>query len=452
MTHNDAIAAGGLRLGVFMDAVGHYASAWRHPSTPIDRLFDLGYYKQLARTAERGKLDMIFFSDRYGIPDRYGNDFRATVRSTHSARLDPLTLISVLAGVTERIGLAATVSTSFSDPFLLARRLASLDHLSCGRAAWNIVTSTSDNEARNFGADRIPDPKTRYERAREFVEVARRLWDSWEDEALVLDKEAGIYADGDKVHYVHHRGEHFEVRGPLDVPRSPQGHPVLVQAGSSETGKSFAAETADVVFTAQPSLEGAKAFYAEMKARAAAQGRSPEAIKIMPGFMPIIADTESEARDIERLLAELADPHAGLAVLSDQINYDLSAHPLDAPAPSLGEVSGMRSRLELVAKLLRSERLTLADLGRFYGGSRLHRKVVGTPAQIADFMEEWYREGACDGFNVMPPYMPDGLERFIDTVVPELRRRGLFRSEYTGTTLRSHLGLPTPANRFARQD
>lgn len=450
MTRNDARTEDGLRLGIFMDATGHYASAWRHPAAPLDRLFRLDYYKQLARTAERGKLDMIFFSDRYGIPDRYGDDFRTTVRSMHSARLDPFTLITALAGVTERIGLAATVSTSFSEPFLLARRFASLDHLSGGRAAWNIVTSTSDNEARNFGGNRIPDHEARYERAREFVEVACGLWDSWEEGALVFDKAAGVYADADKVHYLNHRGGSFEVRGPLDVPRSPQGRPVLVQAGSSETGRRFAAENAEIVFTAQPSLEGAKAFCADMKARAAANGRSPDAIKIMPGFMPIIAETESAARDIERLLAELADPLAGLAVLSDQINYDLSAHPLDAPAPALGGVSGMQSRLQLVAKLLQSERLTLADLGRFYGGSRLHRKVVGTPAQIADFMEEWYRERACDGFNVMPPYLPDGLERFVDAVVPELRRRGLFRTDYAGMTLRDHLGLPTPANRFAR--
>ncbi|GAA3401500.1 LLM class flavin-dependent oxidoreductase [Paenibacillus hodogayensis] len=444
MSRTNESGSGGLRLGVFLDAAGHYASAWRHPAAPTERFFRLEYYKHLAQTAERGKLDMVFFSDRYGIPDRYGDSFHATVKSLHSARLDPFTLIAALAGATERIGLAATVSTSFSEPFHVARQFASLDLLSGGRAAWNVVTSTSDNEARNFGGDRIPDHELRYERAREFLEVANGLWDSWEEDAFVFDKRAGLYAEADKVHYLHHRGRHFDVRGPLDVPRSPQGRPVLVQAGSSNTGRDFAAGAAEVVFTAQPSLEGARAFYADMKARAAAYGRSPDAIKVMPGMMPIVAATEAEAKETEALLAEFADPVAGLAILSDQINYDLSVHPLDGPVPELSEATGMQSRLQLVAKLMQSDSLTLRQLGRFYGGSRMHRKVVGTPVQIADFMEEWYKREACDGFNIMPPYLPDGLETFIDGVVPELQNRGLFRTEYEGATLREHLGLPRP--------
>lgn len=436
-----------LHLGVFMDAVGHYASAWRHPSTPTDRLFQLEHYRQLALTAERGKLDLVFFSDRYGIPDRYGDSYRATVRSLHSTHFDPFTLVTALAGVTSRIGLAATVSTSFTEPFLVARQFASLDLLSGGRAAWNVVTSTSDNEARNFSTERIADHELRYERAREFVEVANGLWDSWEEGALKLDKAAGVYADADKVHYLHHRGRHFAVRGPLDVPRTPQGRPVLIQAGASETGRDFAARYAEVVFSAQPSLAGAVSFYADMKARAAAYGRSPDAVQIMPGLMPIVAETEAEARETERLLADFADPVAGLAILSDQLNYDLSVHALDEPVPELPEASGMQSRLKLVAKLVQTDSLTLRQLGKFYGGSRMHRKVVGTPVQVADFLQEWFREKACDGFNIMPPYLPDGLDRFVDLVVPELQNRGLFRTEYEGVTLRGHLGLSLPAER-----
>lgn len=436
-----------MHLGVFLDAAGHFASAWRHPSAPTERFFQLDYYKQLALTAERGKLDMVFFSDRYGIPDRYGDSFHAALRALHAAHLDPFTVITALAGATSRIGLAATVSTSFSEPFHVARQFASLDLLSGGRSAWNIVTSTSDNEARNFSGERLPEHDVRYARAREFVEVTNGLWDSWEEDALLFDKEAGVYADVSKVRYLHHRGRFFNVRGPLDVPRSPQGRPVLVQAGSSEAGRDFAASVAEVIFTAQPSLEGAQSFYADMKARAVAFGRQPESVKVMPGLMPIIAESEREARETEKLLAEFADPEAGLAILSDQLNYDLSVHPLDEPVPELRASSGMQSRLKLVAKLTQSDSLTLRQLGRFYGGSRLHRTVVGTPAQIADFLQQWFASGACDGFNIMPPYLPDGLEKFVTGVVPELQNRGLFRTEYEGATLREHLGLPQPARR-----
>ncbi|MDF2723597.1 MAG: nitrilotriacetate monooxygenase [Paenibacillus sp.] len=433
-----------MHLGVFMDAAGHYASAWRFPSTPTDRLFQLDYYKQLARTAERGLLDVVFFSDRYGIPDRYGDHFAVTVKALHAAHLDPFTVITALAGVTERIGLAATVSTSFSEPYLLARQFATLELLSGGRSGWNIVTSTSDNEARNFSRERLLDHESRYERAREFVDAANGLWDSWEEDAFVFDKAAGVYADPDKIHYLDHSGKYFRVRGPLDVPRSPQGRPVLIQAGSSDTGRDFAASSAEVIFTAQPSVEGARQFYADMRARAQRFGRPADALKVLPGLMPIIAATEREAKEKEQYLAEFADPLAGLAILSDQINYDLSVHPLDEPAPQLAEVSGMQSRLKLVAKLTESESLTLRQLGKFYGGSRMHRKVVGTPSQVADFMQEWFASRACDGFNLMPAYLPDSLDDVVGQVIPELQSRGLFRTAYEGTTLRDHLGLSKP--------
>ncbi|CAG7608260.1 Nitrilotriacetate monooxygenase component A [Paenibacillus solanacearum] len=435
-----------IHLGVFLDVSGHYASAWRHPSTQAGRFLDLSYYKQLAGLAEQGKLDMVFLSDRYGIPDVYGNRFDATVRSisSSSAKLDPVTLITAIAAITERIGIAATSSTSFTEPFLTARQFATIDHLSGGRAGWNVVTSTSDNEARNFSRDRLLDHEARYERAQEFIEAVTGLWDSWEDGALLLDKAGGVFADAAKIHYAHYQGNYFQVRGPLDVPRSPQGRPVIIQAGSSEAGRDFAARFAEVIFTAQPTLQSAQSFYADMKRRAAAKGRSPEQVKIMPGVMPIVAESEAEARKIEASLSELVDPLAGLALLSDQINYDLSVHPLDEPLPELQTVTGMQSRLQLVSKMLQTERLTLRELGRFYAGSRMHRKAVGSPEQVADFMEEWFTGGACDGFNLMFPIVPDSMEQFIRLVVPELQRRGLFRTEYTGRTLREHLGLPRP--------
>jgi FMN-dependent oxidoreductase (nitrilotriacetate monooxygenase family) len=431
-----------MHLGVFLDVSGHYASAWRHPSAQPQRFHDLAYYKELAGAAEKAKLDMVFLSDRYGIPDSYGNRFDTTVRSISCVRLDPVSLITALAGVTEKIGLAATSSTSFTEPFLTARQFASIDHLSGGRVGWNVVTSTSDNEARNFSRPSMMDHQARYDRAREFMEAANGLWDSWEAGAYRIDKEAGVFADASKIHYTNYSGRYVQVRGPLDVPRSPQGRPVIIQAGASDAGRDFAAQFTDVVFTAQPNLQSSQSFYADMKKRAAAKGRQPDYLKIMPGVMPIVAETEAEAKAIEASLSELVDPLAGLALLSDQINYDLSVHSLDEPLPELKEVSGMQSRLQLVAKMLQTERLTLRELGQFYAGSRMHTKAVGSPEQVADFMESWFTNYGCDGFNLMFPYMPDSMMKFIDLVVPELQRRGLFRTEYAGSTLRDHLGLP----------
>jgi FMN-dependent oxidoreductase (nitrilotriacetate monooxygenase family) len=433
-----------LHLNAFLLNAGHHDAAWRHPRTQPDRVTDLRYFQQLARTAERGLLDSVFLADSLAL---WGN-----VRHNALGGFEPLTLLSALAAVTERIGLIATVSTTFNEPFHTARKFASLDHLSGGRAGWNIVTSGTVDEARNFGQDEHLEHRLRYDRAREFVEVATRLWDSWEDDAIVLDRERGVYADAGRIHAIDHHGEYFRVRGPLNVPRSPQGHPLLVQAGSSEDGKEFAARYAEAVFTAQQTLADAQAFHKDLKSRLARHGRTEEQLLVLPGIAPVIGSTEAEARALERELTELQVPEYGLAQLSGMLGTDLTGLPLDGPLPELPEerdINGNKSRFTLVAELARREGLTLRELIARLGAGRGHRVVAGSPEQIADQLQEWFTQGAADGFNIMPPHLPGGLDDFVDHVVPILQRRGLFRTEYTGRTLREHYGLPRPAGRSA---
>lgn len=438
-----------LHLGAFLMGVGHHAAAWRLPGADPAALTRPGYYKALAQTAERGKFDYVFLADRLALSDRYGNDLQTSVRYLTGPRLDPVALLGVLAGATSHIGLAATASTTFNHPFSLARTFASLDHLSEGRIGWNIVTSTNDGEALNFSAEPILEHELRYRRAREFVELALKLWDSWEDDALVHDKLNAHFADPDRVHYLDHAGEFFNVRGPLNVPRSPQGRPVLIQAGSSDTGQDFAASVADVIFTAQPDLLKAKDFYRTVNQRLADQGRAPGALKIMPGVMPFVGKSRDEAQARFAELEDNVHPLAGLALLSDSMNHDLSVYPLDEPLPAVQNIRGNQSRFKLVQELSEREGLTLRQLGKRFGGSRSHRVLAGTASEIADDLQQWFDEQACDGFNIMPPYLPDALTDFVDQVVPELQRRGLFRHQYSGTTLREHLGLERPASRFA---
>ncbi|OEJ23641.1 monooxygenase [Streptomyces agglomeratus] len=435
-----------LHLNAFLMNAGHHDAAWRHPRTQPERVTDLRYFQELARTAERGRLDSIFFADGLAL---WGK-----VRHNALGGFEPLTLLSALASVTEHIGLIATVSTTFNEPFHTARKFASLDHISGGRAGWNIVTSGTVNEARNFGQDEHMEHGLRYERAREFVEVATRLWDSWEDDAIVLDREGGVYADTDKVREIGHRGEHFGVQGPLNVPRSPQGYPLLVQAGSSEDGKEFAAQYAEAVFTAQQTLADGQSFYKDLKSRLARYGRTEDDLRILPGICPVIGSTEHAARALEQELTDLQVPEYGLAQLSGMLGTDLTGLPLDGPLPELPaerDINGNKSRFTLVAELARRDGLTLRELIARLGGGRGHRVVAGTPEQIADQLEEWFTQGAADGFNIMAPHLPGGLEDFVDHVVPILQRRGLFRTEYTGRTLREHYGLPRPANRLAAQ-
>lgn len=391
---------------------------------------------------------MIFFADGVAVRDR-GKGTEAWSRSA-VVHFEPLTLLSALSVVTERIGLTATVSTTYNEPFHLARKFASLDYLSGGRAGWNLVTSATEAEAKNFSREKHMEHTQRYERAKEFVDVVTKLWDSWEDDAFLRDKESGIYFDPDKLHVPNHKGEHFSVRGPLNVARPLQGYPVIIQAGSSEDGQNLAAQTAEVVFTAQQTLAEAQAFYSGLKGRLAKYGRSPDDLKIMPGVFPVIGKTEQEAKDKYEQLQELIHPTVGLGLLSGLVGgVDLSSYPLDGPVPELPDTELAKSRLKLLTDLAKRENLTIRQLYLAIAGARGHRTIWGTPQQIADQLEEWFVNGGADGFNIMPPWLPGGLDKFVDLVIPELQRRGLFRTEYEGRTLRENLGLPRPENQFS---
>ncbi|MGI5216568.1 LLM class flavin-dependent oxidoreductase [Nocardia sp. CA-290969] len=433
-----------LHLNAFLMGVGHHEAAWRHPRTDARNVARVGYFQELARTAERGKLDSVFFADLLSVGARIDRNAQSI--------FEPITLLTAMAVATERIGLIATASTGYHAPYNLARALASLDGISGGRAGWNIVTSVGADEAANFGFPDVPDHAGRYRRAEEFVEVATALWDSWEHDALVLDTESGIFADPDKVHTVDHVGERFTVRGPLNVPASVQGRPLLVQAGSSESGKDFAGRWAEAVFTAQRSIPEGQDFYRDVKSRAVAAGRDPDEIKILPGIVPFIAESEAAGRRLEREFTELISPEYALRQLSQMVGVDLTGYPLDAPLPPLpplDRIQGNKSRYQLVKDLAARESLTIGDLIAELGGGRGHRTVAGTPEQIADDLQRWFEAGAADGFNVMPPYLPGGLTDFVDQVVPILQARGLFRTDYTETTLRGHYGLAPHIGRYA---
>jgi N-acetyl-S-(2-succino)cysteine monooxygenase len=436
-----------MHLNAFLMGAGHHEAAWRLPETDVGANLSLAHFRGLARTAERGALDSIFFAD---APALLGD-----VRYRPIGQPDPTVLLGALAAATERIGLIATASTTYEEPYNLARRFAAVDHLSGGRAGWNIVTTASPDAGRNFGLDEIPTHRDRYARADEFVEVVQKLWDSWEDGAVAGDKGSGEYADGDRIHAIDHRGEHFGVLGPLDLPRSVQGRPVLVQAGSSESGRTFAARWAEAVFTAHQTLADGQAFYTDLRTRIGALGRDPDGVKILPGIVPVIGSTEAEAKALERALEEAIVPAYGLKQLSAFFGIDMTGAELDAPLPPLpGEdrIEAQKSRFTLVTELARRENLTVRQLLGRLGGGRGHRTFTGTPEQVADTLQEWFEQGAADGFNVMPPVLPAGLDAFVDHVVPELRRRGLFRQDYTGTTLREHYGLERPESRYAERE
>ncbi|OBB14336.1 monooxygenase [Mycolicibacterium setense] len=423
--------------------VGHHEAAWRHGRTDVRNLTDVKHFQRLAQLAERGKLDSVFFADGLAVGPR--------VKHNTQAIFEPITLLTAMALVTEHVGLIATATTGYIEPYTLARSFASLDHISGGRAGWNIVTSAGEDEAANFGVEGIPDHAGRYRRAAEFVDVATALWDSWEDDALVLDESTGIFADPDRVHRIDHHGEHFTVRGPLNTPRSVQGRPLLVQAGSSESGRDFAARYAEAIFTAQRSVSDGKAFYRDVKARAVKFGRSADEVKILPGIVPFIGPTEEAAHELEQQFTDLISPEYSLRQLSQMLGVDLTAHPLDAPLPTLPpieQINGNKSRYQLVKDLAGSESLTVRQLIAKLGGGRGHRTFAGTAEQVADNLELWFTEGAADGFNIMPPYLPGGLEDFVEQVVPLLQRRGLFRTDYTATTLRGHYGLAHRPSRF----
>ncbi len=434
-----------LKLGAFLMATGHHVAAWRHPDVPANAGLDFAHYKHLAQVAEAAKFDALFVAD--SIAAATGEVASRMARSDH---FEPLTLLSALSAVTEHIGLIATATTSYNEPYHVARKFASLDHLSGGRAGWNLVTSDNAAEALNFGRDEHLGHAARYSRAREFHQVVTGLWDSWDDDAFVRDKASGRYYDPLKCHVLDHVGEHFRVKGPLNVARSPQGQPVIVQAGSSETGRELAAQTAEVVFTAQTSLANAQAFYRDLKGRMGRYGRETDSLKIMPGVLVVVGQTEAEARAKFDTFQELVEPQVGVALLGRMLgNFDLSGYPLDGPLPALPLTdSGQRSRQQLLSELAHREQLTLAQLGRRIAGGRGHYSLIGTPEQIADELQHWFENGAADGFNILVPHLPGGLEDVASWVVPELQRRGVFRREYSGTTLRENLGLARPANRL----
>jgi FMN-dependent oxidoreductase (nitrilotriacetate monooxygenase family) len=434
-----------LHLNAFLMSTGHHEASWRLPESDPYANTDVRHFQRLAQTAERGRLDSIFFADS---PVLWGDVGRRPAGS-----LEPTVLLTAIAAATTRIGLIATASTTYNDPFNLARRFASVDHVSGGRAGWNVVTTAGPAAARNFGLDDQPAHRDRYERAAEFLQVAYQLWDSWDDDAAHADKTAGIWADQEKVRPIDHVGTHFRVAGPLNLPRSPQGRPLIVQAGSSEDGKDLAARYAEAVFTAQQTLADAQGFYADLKRRTASVGRDPDTLKILPGIVPVIADTEIEARRREQELDDLIRPEYARAQLAQQLRVRPEDLPLDrqlpADLPDEDEIEGAKSRYTLIVELGRREKLTVRQLIGRLGGGRGHRTFSGTPEQVADAITDWFDAGAADGFNIMPAVLPSGLEAFVDHVVPLLVRRGLFRAEYTGTTLREHYGLARPANGYA---
>ncbi|GLK78368.1 LLM class flavin-dependent oxidoreductase [Methylopila turkensis] len=433
-----------LKLGAFMRPVSLHTGAWRYPGSWPDANFNFGHMKRFAQRLEEATFDAFFMADHLAVlnmpPD-------ALKRSHTVTSFEPFTLLSALAAVTERIGLVATGSTTFDLPYHVARRFASLDHISDGRAGWNVVTTSNPDAALNFGLEEHMEHDARYVRAREFYDVVVGLWDSFADDAFVRDVEAGVYVNPDRMRRLDHKGPHFSVRGPLNIARSPQGRPVVVQAGASEPGRQLAAETADAVFCAPTKLGEAQAFYADVKRRAAVAGRDPDHVKILPGAFIVVGDSVDEARAKRATLDSLVHVDSGFGSLSTMLGHDVSGFDPDAPLPELPPTNASRSSQDKIMGFARRENLTVRQLAQRVGGySGL--AFVGTPETVADQMQEWLEAEGCDGFNVMFPYLPQGLDDVVDRVVPELRRRGIFRTAYEGRTLREHLGLPRPENRF----
>jgi len=426
-------------LGAFFQGFGHHQAAWRHPSTNPDSEFSFEHFLRLTKTAERAKLDFVFLGDSAGIRD---HEVHALKRMARAAVLEPITLLAGLAVSTTDIGLIATASTTYNEPYHIARKFASLDQLSKGRIGLNLVTSTSESEAMNFHLDTQRDHGDRYERATEFAAVIKGLWNTWDDGAFVQDRQTGIFFDPERLHFLRHKGKHFSVRGPLNAPPSEQRHPVIVQAGASEDGRALSSKVADLVFAAQSTLKGGQELYRDLKSRAAAQGRAPDSIRILPGLFTVTGDTETEAREKFQELQSLIHPDIGLAWLKDFFGgFDLSSYPLDGPLPDIPETRGGQSRRQGLIDMARNENLSIRQLYERTASSRGFLTLVGTPARIVDELQTWLASDAADGFVLMPPLLPRDLDNFVDKVMPELRSRGLFRQEYAPGTLRERLGL-----------
>jgi N-acetyl-S-(2-succino)cysteine monooxygenase len=422
-----------MHFGVFVLGTGNHSAGWR-----MDGAFASGcslpVMKNIAQTAERGKFDLFFISDAVVMDP---GDHPSFVN-----RFEPLTLLSALSQVTSHVGLGATVSTSFGEPYHVARAFASLDHISNGRAGWNVVTSTHDKAALNFSRQRLEEHDLRYEVAGEFVDVVRGLWDSWDDGAIIADKTTGVFLDKTKVRTLDHKGRFYQVKGPLNIERSPQGHPVIIQAGGSAPGQELSARSADLVFSVvNGDKASAKAAYDSLKQRVVKHGRAPDELPILPGVMPIIGDSDEQAKEQLARLQSWLTPTNALALVSQRIGHDISGYPLDGPVPDFPQTDRGQAFSRALLDMARREKMTLRDLYNVTAAARGHWVIYGTPKKIADTLEEWFTSGMADGFVIMPAYFPGAFDDFVDKVVPELQRRGLYRKEYAGTTLRSHLGL-----------
>jgi FMN-dependent oxidoreductase (nitrilotriacetate monooxygenase family) len=435
-----------MKLGLFIRPTGHHIAAWRHPNCHSDAVVNFDRYVEMAQTAERGLLDMLFSAD---VNTAWTTVDSALNRQDYCAWMEPYTLMTALATHTRHIGLVCTRTTSFDEPYSIARAFATLDLISGGRGGVNIVTTGNGRAALNYSQEAHKPKVERYEIADEFVDVLIGLWDSWDADAFVRDSDSGVFFEWDRMHVLNHKGKHFQVEGPLNVARSPQGRPVIVQAGASEQGRELAAKSADVIFGASQSFELAEAFYADVKSRLAKYGRKPGDLKIMPGLSVTVADTVEEAQARADELQELIHPQHGLAYLSRRLGHDVTGLDPDKPVPDLGAVDEVGTRSGQMLDLAKKENWTLRQLYQHFAATRGHMVMIGTPASVADEMQHWFENGACDGFNLIPPMFPDDLDSFVDMVVPELQRRGIYRTAYEGKTLRDRLGLDVPESRYA---
>ena len=435
-----------MHLGAFVHETGQHVAAWRHPEAHTQSGTSFAEMLENAQLAERGKFDLLFLADTAAVNLDGSPDVRS--RMGKVVKFEPMTILSALAAVTKNLGLVATSTTTFNEPYTLARQFASLDQISGGRSGWNLVTSNNEQDALNYSRDEHLSHADRYDRAIEFADVVSGLWDSWDEDAFIRDKESGIAFDPSKMHVLNHKGKHFQVRGPLNVACSPQGRPVLVQAGASGTGRDVAARLAELVFTASTTFEQAKEFYSDVRSRIPRFGRSQDQVLVMPGFYPVVAPTQSEAQEKYDYLQSLIPVPVGISILEHTIGvHGLDKLPLDGPVPEMPDTNGPLSRQRLLLEQARRDNLTFWELCLANAGPRGHVLSIGTPSQVADEMEHWFKDGAADGFNVMPAWNPGSLRDFVDLVIPELQRRGLFRTEYEATTLRGNLGLPKPINR-----
>ena len=434
-----------MRLGAFMRPASIHTAAWRYPGGFSDANFNFLHAVRFIQTLERGCFDAYFMADHLAVMNM---PMPALKRSATVTSFDPLTLLPALAVVTRHIGLVATASTTYNDAYHIARKFASLDHISNGRAGWNVVTSANPHEAANFGFEQHMEHEDRYRRAREFYDVVTGLWDSWADDAFIRDQASGVFFEPDKVHVLDHHGEFLDVRGPLNVARPVQGWPLIVQAGASDAGRQLAAETAEMVFAGVNEIEDGRRYYADVKSRAARYGRDPEHIKILPGAFVVVGESGDEAAEKKARLDALVHPDSGMATLSVLLGHDMSGYPLDAPLPELPPTNASQSARTKLVAMAERDGMTVGELASYVGGSFSSLEIVGTAAQVVDEMQAWFEGEACDGFNIMFPFLPAGLDDFVDRIVPELQRRGLFRRAYEGRTLRENLGLPRPENRF----